>query len=121
MRGVLGCSDDVSNAKGFLPVYFRGLGDVNLGAVLDAPPLLADPTPAALLFDVDAVNLGVLCTPVICVGESIVKLSSSCSWPCNSAPEAVSLSRSVGVSSAVVVVSVCVTSVSSSSSSAASS
>jgi hypothetical protein len=83
MRGVLGCSEPgVLPPTGFLPVYFRGEGDL-----YDEAGLLPD---AALALAVDrgpdAGSFGVLCTPVIWVGDSTLNSSSSSSSPCPAAP-----------------------------------
>lgn len=85
-------------ARGFLPVYFRGDGDLNAAGDFAFMPL----------FFVDPDSLGVACMPVTWVGESTVKSSSSSSCWC--APACEYSSWSVGVSSCVEVCSVFVTS-----------
>ena len=71
MRGVLGWSvPGVLPPRGFLPVYFRGDGDLYEDAGL-LPCLVLPPD-----FDAEVGSLGVVCTPVICVGDSVLNSSS---------------------------------------------
>lgn len=74
MRGVLGCSDDGSVALGFLPVYFRGDGDLYEDVALLL--FCVRPVPLAFLV-VEGVNFGVVWTPVTWVGDSTLNSSSS--------------------------------------------
>lgn len=81
IRGVLGCSEPgVLPPMGLRPVYLRGDGER-----YDDAGLL----PCALAFPLDrspdAGSFGVVCTPVICVGDSTLNSSSSSS-SCTVAP-----------------------------------
>ena len=66
---MLGPSDEGGNARGLFPVYFLGEGDRNS----------AGDFAFTLLFFEDAESFGVACVPVICVGDSTEKSSSSSS------------------------------------------
>lgn len=83
--GVLGPSEaGVPLAIGLFPVYFRGDGD------------LIDPVDALPFIRclVEAESLGVVCTPVTCVGDS---MENSASVSCSCAPPLTYSSWSVGV------------------------
>lgn len=80
IRGVLGCSEPGVLPPMGLRVYLRGEGER-----YDDAGLL----PCALAFPLDrgpdAGSFGVVCTPVICVGDSTLNSSSSSS-SCTVAP-----------------------------------
>lgn len=63
IRGVEGCSDEGSVALGFLPVYFRGEGDLYDDAALLLFVLRPVPVPANFRVE-DGVSFGVVWTPV---------------------------------------------------------